>query len=322
MRMRWKLVFARSNRVARCATGLNCPEELWMKKISLTVVVLSLAGLGFCLVSSSKTELRADPQAAKKARMLMVTTSKTFTHGPVKREKEELAPAEVAITQLGQTSGLFTVDCTQDPAKDLTPENLKNYDIVFFYTQGPDLDIPKENMEFFLNTWLKQKGNGFVATHSSTDTYGEYEPYWDMIGGTFNGHPWNAGETVTISVHGTRHPGTRMWGEEFTIKDEIYQYTHWQPDKVRVLMSLNMAKCTTKAPHHVPVAWVKKYGDGKVFYTNLGHNTETWANKQFIESLTGGIKWVMGLEEGDATPNPEVSKVQEDKAKADAATSK
>jgi type 1 glutamine amidotransferase len=250
--------------------------------------------------------------------MLMVTTSKTFTHGPVKRDKDQLAPAEVAVTQLGQSSGLFTVDCTQDPVKDFTPENLKNYDIVFFYTQGPDLEIPKENMEFFLNTWLRQNGHGFVATHSSTDTYGEYQPYWDMIGGTFDSHPWNAGETVTISVHDTKHPGSRMWGDEFTIKDEIYQYTNWQPEKVRVLMSLNMAKCTTRAGHHVPVAWVKKYGNGKVFYTNLGHNTETWANKTFIDSLTGGIRWVMGLEEGDATPNPELSKAQEEKAKADA----
>ncbi len=284
------------------------------------LVGLALAGLGVFVGAADRNRVRAEPQAGKKARMLMVTTSKTFTHGPVKREKEQLAPAEVAVTQLGQTTGLFTVDCTQDPVKDFTPANLKNYDIVFFYTQGPDLEIPKENMEFFLNTWLKQKGHGFVATHSSTDTYGEYEPYWDMIGGTFNGHPWNAGETVTVTVHDTKHPASRMWGNEFTIKDEIYQYKHWQPEKVHVLMSLNMAKCKTKADHHVPVAWVKKYGDGKVFYTNLGHNTETWANKTFIESLTGGIRWVMGLEDGDATPNPELSKAQEEKAKADAAS--
>ncbi|MGE5194805.1 MAG: ThuA domain-containing protein, partial [Deltaproteobacteria bacterium] len=158
-----------------------------MKMSRLSLTGLMLAGLGLCVLSADRAALRAEPQTGKKARMLMVTTSKTFTHGPVKRDKEKLAPAEVAVTQLGQTSGLFTVDCTQDPVKDFTPENLKKYDIVFFYTQGPDLEIPKENMEFFLNTWLRQKGHGFVATHSSTDTYGEYQPYWDMIGGTFNG---------------------------------------------------------------------------------------------------------------------------------------
>lgn len=293
-----------------------------MKMSRESLLGLVAVGLAAGFWPASRAQLRADPQVTKKARILMVTISKTFTHNPVKRQKEDLAPAEVAMTQLGQTSGLFSVDCTQDPVSDFTPENLKNYDIVFFYTQGPDLGIPKENMEYFLNTWLKQKGHGFVGTHSSTDTYGEYEPYWDMIGGTFNGHPWNAGETVAVSVHDSQHPGSRMWGREFTIKDEIYQYKHWQPEKVHVLMSLDMAGCKIKKPYHVPVAWVKNYGEGRVFYTNLGHNTETWSNKLFIESVLGGIKWVMGLEPGDATPNPEVSKAEDAKAKAAAGDEK
>ncbi|HLJ10718.1 MAG TPA: ThuA domain-containing protein [Planctomycetaceae bacterium] len=288
-----------------------------MKSSRLALVAAALVGLGSVHLAVP-TAFQAEEKAGKKARILMVTVAKTFTHDPVKRQKDELAPAEVAVTQLGQTSGLFAVDCTQDPVADLTPDNLKKYDIVFFYTQGPDLGIPEQNMKFFLNTWLKQKGHGFVATHSSTDTYSEYQPYWDMIGGTFNGHPWNSGDTVTISVHDTKHPASKMWGPEFAFKDEIYQYVHWQPEKVRVLMSLNMAKCSLKKPYHVPVSWVKNYGEGKVFYTNLGHNTETWTNKQFIASLLGGIKWVLGLEEGDATPNPDVSQAQEEKAKADA----
>src|SRR5262245_922633 len=134
-----------------------------MKSLRWSLVVPVLVGAGVCIVSSGSSAIRAETQAGKKARMLMVTTSRTFTHGPVKREKEQLAPAEVAVTQLGQSSGLFTVDCTQDPVKDFTPENLQNYDVVFFYTQGPDMEIPKENMELFLNTLLKQKGNGYFS---------------------------------------------------------------------------------------------------------------------------------------------------------------
>ena len=108
-----------------------------------------------------------------------------------------------------------------------------------------------------------------------------------MIGGTFNGHPWNAGDTVAISVHDTKHPASRMWGDEFTIKDEIYQYQHWQPEKVHVLMSLDMAKCKPKRPYQVPISWVKDYGQGKVFYTNLGHREETWTDKRFLASVEG-----------------------------------
>ncbi len=259
----------------------------------------------------------ADVATAKKARMLMVTQSKGFKHGSVNRPAGKLAPAEIAITQLGQTSGLFTVDCTQEVDKDFTKDNLKNYDLVFFYTTG-NLGIPEETLSYFFNDWLKQKGHGFIGAHSATDTYGDYKPYWDMVGGTFNGHPWGSGETVTITVHDTKHPASLPWGEEFQIKDEIYQYKNWQPEKVHVLMSLNMAKCKTKKPYHVPVSWVKNYGDGRIFYTNLGHNESTWANKQFIDSMEHGIKWVLGQEPGDATPNPELSKAQDEKAKADA----
>jgi type 1 glutamine amidotransferase len=86
-----------------------------------------------------------------------------------------------------------------------------------------------------------------------------------------------------------------------------------------VLMSLDMSKCEPKGDRHVPVSWVKQYGDGKVFYTNLGHNPETWANKTFVKHLEGGIRWVLDLETGEATPNPELSKVEDAKAKAEKA---
>jgi type 1 glutamine amidotransferase len=49
---------------------------------------------------------------------------------------------------------------------------------------------------------------------------------------------------------------------------------------------------------------------------SLGHNESVWTNEKYQESLLGGIRWVLNLEEGDAKPNPELSKVEEEKAKA------
>jgi type 1 glutamine amidotransferase len=83
-------------------------------------------------------------------------------------------------------------------------------------------------------------------------------------------------------------------------------------------MSLNMAKTKLKKPYHVPVLWVKEYGQGKVMHMSLGHNESVWENPTYRASLLGGFKWVMGLEEGNAKPNPELSAEQEAKAKADA----
>ena len=260
-------------------------------------------------------------EATAGARILMVTQSKGFKHGSVSRKNDELAPSEQALTKLGISSGLFRVDCTQDVEKEFTKENLQNYDIVFFYTTG-NLPIKEENLDYFFNTWLKQKGHGFIGTHSSTDTFHNYKPYWDMIGGTFNGHPWGSGSKVSITVHDKQHPASKVWGDEFEIQDEIYRFKNWQPEKVRVLMSLNMAKTEKKEPYHVPIAWVKNYGEGKVFYISLGHREDVWTNDTYMQSLLGGIKWVLNQAEGDATPNPDLSAAQEVKAKADVEAAK
>ena len=247
-------------------------------------------------------------------RLLMVTQSAGFRHGSVNRKNQPLAPAEHAITQLGISSNLFRATCTQDCAKDFTRKNLDNFDLVLFYTTGK-LPIKKEDMDYFLNVWLKTKGHGFIGTHSAADTYKDFRPYWDMIGGTFNGHPWGSNSTVTIAVHDTQHPASRVWGKEFVIKDEIYRFKNWQPQKVRVLMSLNMAKTAKKEPYHVPILWVKEYGKGKVMHMSLGHREDVWTNETYTSSLLGGMKWMLGIEKGDATPNPELSAAEEKKAR-------
>jgi uncharacterized protein len=251
----------------------------------------------------------------KPSRVLMLTQSVGCRHGSVNRNDKDLAPAEIAMVQLGQKTGLFTVHCTQDAASDITKENLENYDLVMFYTTGK-LPIADADLDYFMNTWLKEKGHGFIGFHSATDTFHDYQPYWDMIGGTFNGHPWGSGTTVTIAVHEPEHPTMKSFGKEFQIRDEIYQYKNWQPEKVRVLMSLDMRKCKPSKPYHVPVAWVKSYGEGKVYVNNLGHNEGSWADERYLESITAGIKWIRGDVEGESTPNPKLSKAQEEIAKA------
>ncbi len=264
------------------------------------------------------TAARAEDAPKKTGRILMVTQSAGFKHGSVSRQGDKLSPAEQAMTELGLSSGVFRVDTTQDVAKDLTREALDNHDIVFFYTTG-DLPIQPEVRDYLFKEWVKQKGHGFIGTHSAADTYHNYEPYWEMLGGTFDGHPWGSGEKVTITVHDQEHPVSKPWGPEFEIQDEIYKFKNWQPEKVRVLMSLNMAKCNLKQPYHVPIAWVKDYGDGRVMHMSLGHNESVWANPVYRQSLLGGINWILGNEKGDATPNPELSAAQDAKAKADAA---
>lgn len=276
-----------------------------------------VAGQSWAEEKSLAEEKKAEEK--KGPRILMVTQSAGFKHGSVTRKEKQLAPAEKAVTEIGLDSNFgFRVDCTQDAERDFTKENLQNYDIVFFYTTG-NLPIKEEHLKYFYEEWLPKKGHGFMGAHSAADTYHNDKRYWDMIGGTFDGHPWGSGETVSVTVHDQKHPAIKPWGAEFTIQDEIYKFKNWQPEKVRVLASLNMAKCKLKAPYHVPILWVKNYGDGKVMHMSLGHNESVWENPTYRKSLQGGIKWILNKELGDATPNPDLSAQQEKQAQADAA---
>lgn len=239
-------------------------------------------------------------------KILFLTQSKGFAHPVVRRGEGERSAAELAMMQLAKDSGEFTIHCTQNAEADITRENLERYDVVAFYTTG-DLPIHKEHLDYFLNDWLHQKGHGFMGFHSATDTFKNFEPYWDMIGGTFAGHPWSQNTKVSLTVHDPDHPTMTPFGKTFEYRDEIYQYNNWQPEKVHVLMSLDMEHTKTKRPYHVPVAWCKQVGEGKLYYNNLGHREDTWRNEQFLRSIVGGVRWIAGKEEGDASPNPDVS---------------
>jgi len=261
----------------------------------------------------------AAPAPEKKYRLLYISQSRGFEHGAVKRKAPGvLAPSEVALTAIGKESGLFDVECSQDISI-ITPDKLKELDAIMFYTTGDykpgdakSLPITEENFNAMM-AWLKS-GKAFIGTHSATDTLKNFKPYYELINGSFSGHPWNAGDLCAFTNHEPTHPAVKMWEPEFQFKDEIYQYKNFDPKAVRVLISLNMEKCKIKMPWHVPVSWVRDVGDGRMFYTNLGHNEGTWTNATFQQHLLMGIRWALKLENGSSTPNPELHAAEEVKA--------
>ncbi len=194
----------------------------------------------------------------------------------------------------------------------LTPENLKQYDILFFANTTGAV-IPKGGPREALLDFVKS-GKAFIGAHSATDTFGDFPGYVSMINGTFAGHPWGGGTLCTFTNHDPSHPAVNMYPAEFQWKDEIYQYRSFDPAAVRVLLSLNMAKTNPKMPYQVPVSWVREYGAGRLFYTNLGHNDATWKDATFQKHLLSGIRWALKLEQGSAVPNPEVSALEHAKS--------
>ena len=188
-------------------------------------------------------------------------------------------------------------------AKVFSAESLRDFDGVIFLSTTGDLPVP--DLAAFLD-WIKS-GKAFIGFHAATDTFKSSDAYCDMIGGHFAGHPWGAGGEHAFVVHEPGHRVAAMFPERFRWKDEIYQYDlRTKPENLRVLVSLDMQASQPKEPWHVPVAWVRDYGKGRVFSTNFGHNDATWKEPMFQKHMAEGIAWALGRFDAPAAPNPEV----------------
>ncbi|MGH9755809.1 MAG: ThuA domain-containing protein [Blastocatellia bacterium] len=226
--------------------------------------------------------------AQRKTRLLFVTQCKGFRH-------QVLHQAEEIVEQLGAKNG-FDVTITQMAENKLTPENLKNLDVIVFYTTG-ELPLSDEQKKAFLD-WIKS-GKFFLGIHSATDTFYKWPEYGQMIGGYFNKHPWNQDTEVTIKAEDRAHPVTRHLPEGWSMKEEIYQIKDFiGRDKAHVLVSLDQTKTDMNKPgveaKDFPLVWWRDYGKGKVMYNAMGHRPDVWTKDWYQTMIVNSIKWGTG----------------------------
>jgi type 1 glutamine amidotransferase len=178
----------------------------------------------------------APAQQPAKKKLLVITESKGFVHDVVRRGKDgSLALVEKTFLDMAGKSGFFEAVVSQDSRKDITAENLKNFDAVWFYTSGelPLSDVQKADLLAFVRS-----GKGFGGCHSASDTFYQWAEYGELIGGYFNLHPWH--QKVKVIVENKTHPATRHLGDSFEITDEIYQFKEpYARDKLQILMKLD-----------------------------------------------------------------------------------
>jgi type 1 glutamine amidotransferase len=74
-------------------------------------------------------------------------------------------------------------------------------------------------------------------------------------------------------------------------------------ERVHVLLSIDSELSDlTGQPEMVkggdyPQAWWREFGEGRTFYTSLGHRDDLWSNDPvFRAHILGGIRWALRLE--------------------------
>jgi type 1 glutamine amidotransferase len=260
---------------------------------------------GFFLIFALSSLVSAQSTSAPK-HLLVLGEEKGYRH-------EAVSHAMATIERLGNETGLWETTIRSDTEAltkkklEYNAKNLNDFDAVLFYTGG---ELPMDaSQKADLLSFIHDDGKGFIGVHSATITFTEWAEYGEMIGGYFDEHPWGT-FPAPILVEDQNFPGMQQWPSTFVLNDEIYQLKDYSRDRVRVLMRLDPAKLDLANPkvhrtdRDFAVTWARKYGKGRVFYSNLGHVKENWDDPKIQKMYVEAIKWAMGLGDGDATPRP------------------
>jgi type 1 glutamine amidotransferase len=194
---------------------------------------------------------------------------------------------------LEKNAEAFDLTQTEDVSV-FTTENLGHYAAVIFYTSG---ELPMSRAEKAALLDFVRSGGGFLGVHSASDTFYSWPDYLELVGGYFNNHPWH--QAVTIEVVDPRNPLVAFLGNSFQIEDEIYQISDFDYRRSQVLLRLDQSSVDLSKPgvhqrfYGWPLAWTRRYGQGRVFYTALGHEEAVWRDFRYQRMLSNAVLWAM-----------------------------
>jgi type 1 glutamine amidotransferase len=188
----------------------------------------------------------------------------------------------------------------------LKPGLEKDYDAIVMYDMVGKIK-PEEQKAFVA---LLQQGIGLVSLHHNMGAHRDWDEFRQIIGGKYcfgvaefndrklrlggddiDGKKYGPsgyahGQDIKVAVADRQHPITCGLAD-FTIHDETYCKFYVAPD-VHVLLTTDHSKNDRQ------IAWVKQYGKSRVFYLQLGHDSQAWRNPAYSDILLRAIHWTTG----------------------------
>ena len=162
--------------------------------------------------------------------------------------------------------------------------------------QALDLIVPIWTMSTITNEQERgllnavKSGVGLAGWHGCmADSFRDNTEYQFMVGGQWVAHP---GNIIDYEVNILRHDDPITKGiQDFRMHSEQY-YMHVDP------MNEVLATTTFTGEHApwiagvvMPVVWKKHYGQGRVFYSSLGHVRRDFDVPEAREIMKRGMLW-------------------------------
>jgi len=207
----------------------------------------------------------------------------------------------IAAIKLLGAENRFQVDATED-ASCFTAANLAKYKVVIFLSTSGDI-LNEEQQAAFKG--FIERGGGLAAIHAGiagdAATEGTWPWYGEALCARFTNH--SAIVQATVNIEDRKNTSTASLPEHWVRTDEWYNFISSPRGQARVLASLDETtyKGGTMGNDH-PIAWCKKAGKGRIWYTALGHTEASFTEPLFLKHLLGGIQAAAGTKRANFKP--------------------
>ena len=235
------------------------------------------------------------------------------------RDEPSVNAARAALGGMASRRGWTLV--TSDNGAVYNARDLKRFDaVVWNNISGDALTLPQRAaMRHYI-----EAGGGFAAFHGSA---GDPDYFWDwyvdtLIGARFKGHPlWPQFQSGKVVVDDTHSGITAGLGAGWEMTEEWYSFkSSPRTTGAHVLVTLDensyqpVGRTQPDLPlqdmrmgDH-PLAWTHCIGNGRSFYTAIGHRPESYTEVHSLQLLEQGIAWAAGLGTTRCVAGKEVAK--------------
>ena len=195
-------------------------------------------------------------------------------------------PAECAliVEKMLLEEGFVVVRAQETSA--FADPNLVRFDLIVpIFTMGKIMDAESKNL-----CAAVESGAGLAGFHGGMgDSFRANTDYQFMTGGQWVAHPGNI-ISYRVNIVDKTDPVTEGI-EDFDYESEQY-YMHVDPSNhVLATTTFSGEHCSWIKGAVMPVAWKRRHGHGKVFYSSLGHVAAEFVVPEMSMILRRGMLW-------------------------------
>ncbi|HEY0744208.1 MAG TPA: ThuA domain-containing protein [Chryseosolibacter sp.] len=245
---------------------------------------------------SYETQIPAIDFPEGKPAVLLFSKTTAFRHG------ESIDVGKKVFRELASENSWFVYDTEEGGV--FNPDQLAKFDVVIFNNSTGR--VLNDEQQMALEKYVEQGGT-LVGIHGAGDDSHHWDWYEsNLIGSKFSHHPIDP-QLQEAEIHLKPVADTLMTkglASEWTHTDEWYVFFEnprkknfnilYTIDGDKIISNGNVLWIKDKnfgmGKEH-PVAWYRTVGNGRTFYTAIGHNASAWQQGPFIQMLENVVRW-------------------------------